>query len=78
MQEKLEKLFTTFTFLLLGMRIGTILKMVTFCGLQNCILVMMYKLKTSYFLAKMLTQSPVFGITMLRVNYNMHQFLLPK
>ena len=78
MQEKLEKFFTTFTFLLLGMRIGTTLKMLPLCGLQNCILVMMYKLKTSYFLAKILTRSPVFGTFILSMKYAIQQFSLPK
>ena len=70
--------FTTFSFLLLGTRIGTTLKMVPFYGHQNCISVMMYKLKTSYFSAKMLTQSPVFGIRILRMKYAIQQFSLPK
>ena len=64
--------------LFLGTKIGTTWKMGPFYGLQNCILVMMYKLKTSYFLAKILTRSPVFGTFILSMKYAIQQFSLPK
>ena len=63
-----------FHVLFLGTKIGTTSKMVPFYGLQNCILVMMYKLRTLYFLPKILTQSPVFGTIILSMKYAIQQF----